>query len=197
MKQGEKTKRAILDVALDMASRLGLECVTIGALADAVNMSKSGLFAHFQSKENLQIAVLGHAGDLFRDQVILPALQTKAGIPRIRALVDLWIEWTRRLKSGCIFVSASSEYADRPGKVRDEIFGQQTAWFDCLKRIAESAIKSGEFRRSADCEQFAYELHSLMLGFHLHEKLLTDPDNRKWQAKAFSRLLANYKRQRR
>ncbi len=183
----------ILEAGLDMASQLGLEGVSIGALAQATNMSKSGLFAHFQSKENLQIEILDYAARLFSEDVIIPALATKAGIPRIKALVNNWVEWADNLTGGCIFVSASADYSDRPGKVRECLLGQQEDWIDCLCRMAESAIKAGDFREDIECEQFAFDLYSLLLGFHLYDKLLDDSATKKRQEIALDRLLANYK----
>jgi AcrR family transcriptional regulator len=193
MKKGQETKMVILEAGLDMASQLGLEGVSIGSLAQATNMSKSGLFAHFQSKENLQIEILDYAARVFSADVIIPALATKAGIPRIKALVNNWVEWSDNLTGGCIFVSASTDYSDRPGKVRECLLGQQEDWIDCLCRIAESAIKVGEFREDIECEQFAFDLYSLLLGFHLYDKLLDDSETKKRQEIALDRLLANYK----
>ena len=108
MTKGEDTKLMILEAGLDMASQLGLEDVSIGALAKATHMSKSGLFAHFQSKENLQSEILRHAGQHFFQSVVVPALKTEAGILRIRALVDNWNHWTSELAGGCVFVQASN-----------------------------------------------------------------------------------------
>ena len=183
---------AILDTGLDMASQFGLEGVSIGPLAKAIEMSKSGLFAHFESKENLQVEILTHAGRLFSEKVIVPALRTKAGIPRIKALVDNWIHWTSKLTGGCIFVSASADYTDRPGKVRQFLLDQQRDWIGCLRRIGESAVKAGAFREDADCDQFAFDLYSLLLGFHLYNKLLDDPETKKRQEQALESLLVNY-----
>ena len=182
----------ILDAGLDMASQYGLEGVSIGSLAKLTNMSKSGLFAHFQSKENLQIEILRYAGHLFAEGVIVPALKTEAGIPRIKALVKNWIIWSDNLTGGCIFVTASAEYSDRPGKVRDYLLSQQRDWIDSLRRMAESAIKVGDFRREIDCEQFAFDLYSLLLGFHLYERLLDDSETKKRQELALEQLLAKY-----
>ena len=193
MTKGEDTKIAILDAGLDMASQLGLENVTIGALASVMNMSKSGLFAHFQSKENLQIDILDHAGSLFSENVVVPALKTAGGIPRIKALVDNWIRWESRLTGGCIFVSAASEFTDRPGNVRDSLLSQQEAWLDCLRRMAQSAIKVGDFRKDIDSDQFAFDLYSLLLGFHLYHKLLNSADTKIRQEDALERLLKNYR----
>jgi AcrR family transcriptional regulator len=193
MAKGKDTKFTVLEVGLDMASKLGLECVTIGNLANATNLSKSGLFAHFQSKENLQIEILNHAAQSFSEGVIIPALKIKAGIPRIRALVDNWIQWTSELTGGCIFVSASADFSDRPGKVRDVLLHQQKEWIDCLKRIAQSAVQMGDFRQDIDDDQFAFDLYSLLLGFHLYYNLLDDADIRKRQEAALTRILNSYK----
>ena len=194
MTKGDDKKTSILDAGLDMASQLGLEGVSIGALAKANKMSKSGLFAHFQSKENLQIELLIHAGRLFAESVVIPALRIEAGIPRIRALVDNWDNWAAKLTGGCIFVSASTEFSDRPGRVRDYLIKQQEDWIECLSRIGESAIKVGVFPEDVDCRQFAFDLYSLMLGFHFYEKLLQDTETKTYQEQALNRLLANYQR---
>ena len=183
----------ILDAGLGMASQYGLEGVSIGSLASLINMSKSGLFAHFQSKENLQIEILKYAGHLFAEGVIVPALKVEAGIPRIKALIRNWITWTDNLTGGCIFVTASTEYGDRPGKVRDYLLGQQGDWIDCLHRLAESAIRAGDFREDIDCGQFAFDLYSLLLGFHLYDRLLDDSETERRQEAALERLLADYR----
>ncbi|UCD90754.1 MAG: TetR/AcrR family transcriptional regulator [Desulfobacterales bacterium] len=193
MTKGKDTKLSILEAGLDMASQLGLESVTIGALAKATNMSKSGLFAHFQSKENLQVEILNYAAQLFSEGVIIPALIAEAGIPRIKALVDNWINWTAELKGGCIFVSASTDFSDRPGKVKKVLLQQQNEWIDSLRRIAQSAVRTGDFREDIDYDQFAFDLYSLLLGFHLYYTMLDDTQTRKHQETALDRLLDNYK----
>jgi AcrR family transcriptional regulator len=183
----------ILDTGLDLASRLGLEAVTIGTLAKATGMSKSGLFAHFQSKENLQIELLKYAGEIFAKDVVVPALRVAPGEPRIRALVDNWIRYAGSLAGGCIFVTASSDFKDRPGKVRDFLLSQQESWIDCLRRVARSAVEAGEFRSDADCDQFAFDLYSLLLGFHLYHTLLDSADTEKRREIALGRLLKSYR----
>ena len=193
MAKRKDTKLIVLKAGLDMASQLGLECVTIGNLAKATNMSKSGLFAHFQSKENLQVEILNYAAQLFTESVIVPALKTQSGIPRIRALVDNWIAWSSELTGGCIFVSASAEFSDRPGRVKDVLLHQQKQWIDCLRRIAQSAVKAGDFRQDIDDEQFAFDLYSLLLGFHLYYKLLNNNEIRKREGNAMVRLLDSYR----
>ncbi|MBT8374497.1 MAG: TetR/AcrR family transcriptional regulator [Deltaproteobacteria bacterium] len=176
-----------------MAAQLSLESVSIGNLAKATRMSKSGLFAHFQSKENLQIDILKHAGDLFAEKVVIPALMEKAGIPRIKALVKNWVAWSSKLSGGCIFVSSSTEFTDRPGKVRDYILKQQEDWIDSLRQIALSAIRAGDFREDIDCDQFAFDLYSLLLGFHLYDKMLNNAETHKRQVVALDKLLDNYR----
>jgi AcrR family transcriptional regulator len=194
MKKGEDTKSSILERGLHMASELGLEGVTIGELSKATNMSKSGLFAHFQSKENLQLEILEYAADDFSENVVVPALRITAGIPRILALVNNWIAWSQKISGGCIFVTASSDFSDRPGKVRDLLLLQQQQWINSLCRIAKSAIDAGDFRDDIDCEQFAFDLYSLLLGFHLYHKMLNNPETEKRQEAALERLLDNYRK---
>lgn len=185
---------AILEAGLDLASRLGLEAVTIGLLAKATRMSKSGLFAHFKSKENLQIELLRHAGEIFSREVVVPALGVASGVPRIRALVGNWIRYSRKLAGGCIFVTASSDFKDRPGKVRDFLLGQQEEWLDSLRRVARSAVEAGDFGNGIDCDQFAFDLYSLLLGFHLYDTLLDSADTERRQEAALDRMLSDYRR---
>jgi AcrR family transcriptional regulator len=192
MIKGEKTKDTILKIGWEMAGRLGLECVTIGTLAEKAKMSKSGLFAHFQSKENLQIAILEFAASDFREKVIIPALKTERGIPRIKALVNNWIKWGSPLSGNCIFVITGTEFSARPGKVRDYLMKHQDEWIDCLQRIAQSAIKAGDFRDNIDCQQFAFDLYSLLLGFHYYDKLLHNGKTKQKQELALKRVLDDY-----
>lgn len=193
MTKGKHKKRAILKAGIDMASQIGLENLSIGTLAKTMKMSKSGLYAHFQSKETLLIEILNHAAENFSDNVIVPALMAEAGISRIYTLVNNWIDWSSRLTGGCIFVSASTEFSDKPGKVRDCLLRQQEDWIDTLSRIAGSAIKVGAFRENIDCKQFAFDLYSLLLGFYYYDRLLHDRQTKNRQETALERLLANYR----
>jgi AcrR family transcriptional regulator len=194
MGKGGETKQKILEIGLDMASRLGLDAVSIGALAKATGMSKSGLFAHFQSKENLQLDILRYAGDLFRDCVVVPTLKTEAGIPQIKALVANWDRWeARKMAGGCIFVQASNDFKERKGKVRDYLLSQQEKWIGSLGRIARSAIRAGHFGEGIDCDQFAFEFYSLLLGFHFYYKLLKDEEIHFRQEKALLGLIQRYR----
>ena len=175
MSRGERTRTAILDEAFGQASRLGLEGLSIGTLARSVGMSKSGLFAHFGSKAELQTAVLERGAERFIARVVLPAIALPRGEPRVRALVDNWLRWSagpRGAPSGCLFVSAASEFDDRPGPVRDEVARQVRDWRGTLARAARIAIEEGHFRADLDPEQFAFELHALLLGYQLQARLL-------------------------
>ena len=159
MAKENNTKKAILQTGLEMASHLSLEALTIGLLAKELNMSKSGLFAHFKSKENMQLEILDYAAQHFARDVILPALKVERGIPCIRAIVDKWVKWGSKFTGGCIFVDATTEFNDRPGNIQNRLFDQQKQWVDILRRIGESAIKAGDIKPESDCEQFAYELY--------------------------------------
>lgn len=193
MTKGDETKNAILDTALAMASELGLEGVTIGLLAKATGMSKSGLFAHFQSKENLQVEILKYGAKIFIATVVIPALQKEVGITQIRALVKNWISWASSHAGGCIFVTASSQFSDREGNVRSALLRQQEAWIRTLRRVARSAISTGEFREDSDCDQFIFELYSLLLGFHLYHHLLHSEEIETRQAIALDQLFDKYR----
>jgi len=192
MGKGQETKNQILGSAFKMASRLGLDGLSIGTLAKETGMSKSGLFAHFQSKENLQLELLSHAGRDFAESVVVPALAEKAGIPRIRAVAANWRALTAKMTGGCIFVTAATEYNDRPGPVRDFLIAQQNEWLDSLRRLALAAVRVGDFREDSDPDQFAYEFYSLLLGFHMYRTLLKTEDVEERQQRALDRLLASY-----
>jgi AcrR family transcriptional regulator len=187
------TKRAILQKGFEMASHLSLEAVTIGSLAEEMKMSKSGVFAHFKSKENLQLEILTYAANKFYNEVIKPSLTVENGIPRIRAIVNRWIDWGLKLKGGCIFVDATTEFNDRPGKIQDLLFKQQKQWVNILKRIAESAKKTGDLRPDCDCEQFAFELYCLVLGHYYYVQLIQDSKTGNRVNKFFDQLLQTYK----
>jgi AcrR family transcriptional regulator len=176
MGKGQLTRHAVLEQATRTASELGLRGVTIGSLAGLMHMSKSGLFAHFGSKESLQLATVRYARDQFVNLVIRPALAAPRGEPRVRALFENWLEWdTRALPGGCLFVAAAVEFDDEPGAVRDELVRNQIDLGETIARVFRGGITEGHFRHDADPEQFAFQLHSILLGFHQHSRLLGDP----------------------
>jgi len=192
MSKGEKTKVFILDTGLTLAGEHGLEGVSIGLLAKVTGMSKSGLFAHFNSKENLQLAILSYAAEDFLQQVIVPATKVTRGIPRILALVDNWVSWSDNMSGGCIFASAGTEFSERPGKVRDLLFKQQQLWLNSIVRVAESAISENYFNDKADLDQFAFELYSFLLGINSYRQMLHDPEIEIKKEKALLSLLSRY-----
>ncbi len=176
MGKGEETRAAILDAGLGIASKLGLEGLTIGTLADATGMSKSGLFAHFGSREELQLAVLEHGAQHFARQVVEPALKSKRGLPRLRAMFSHWIDWTiaSGLPGGCILISAAYEYDDRPGPIRDAVVRQQKIGVGLLEKAVALAVQEGDLRADTDAAQFAYEMFGLVMVNHHHRRLLGD-----------------------
>lgn len=177
MRKGNETKTAITKEALATASKIGLEKLSIGTLAKSVGMSKSGLFSHFTSKEDLQIEVLNEAEELFTNKVIKPALQAPRGEPRLRKLFDGWFNWdqTQHLPGGCIFITAATEFDDQPGPLRDRVVEVQSNWFAFITRAAHIAKEEGHFRADLDEEQFAYEFFSIALGYHMVHRLLKNP----------------------
>lgn len=179
MSKGEQTREAILREALAQSSHLGLQGITVGMLAERMEMSKSGLFAHFRSKEQLQSDVLTFAGEHFRRLVFLPALQQSRGLPRLTALFERWLGWDGyadyALPGGCIFVTAAREFDDEPdGPIRDLVVDQQRQWLDTLATIVRGAITEGHFVADTDPEQFAHDLMAVMLGYHFSARLLRD-----------------------
>jgi AcrR family transcriptional regulator len=171
--------------------------LTIGRLATDLELSKSGLFAHFQSKETLQLQVLGRASHIFIQIVVRPALAAPRGEPRIRALFDRWLEWTHsaQIPGGCLFVTAAVELDDRPGPARDRLVALQKDWLDLIANVAKTGISEGQFRDDLDLEQFAHDLYAVMLGYHHADRLLRDPRAKARTRSAFEALLAAARRE--
>lgn len=174
MAKGDETRRAILGDAMAQASLFGLAGLTIGSLAKRNAMSKSGLFAHFASKEALQIAVLDEARDQFVTQVVSPALKAPRGEPRVRALFDGWLRWAELAPGGCVFVAAATELDDQPGPVRERLVEIERDWVDALSTAARIAVEQRHFRADLDIDQWAFELWGTMLAYHWFSRLLGD-----------------------
>ncbi|MGH3382964.1 MAG: TetR/AcrR family transcriptional regulator [Nocardioidaceae bacterium] len=175
MRKGEATRTVILDEALQTASRVGFGGLTIGQLAETTEMSKSGLFAHFKSKEQLQLQVLGRARERFVDLVVRPALSAPRGVTRLQKLFDGWLDWAGGfLDGGCIFVAASAELDEQPGPLRDALVRSELDWLELIATVAGTAVAEGEFRDDVDLEQFAYEVHAVMLAHQHASRLLRD-----------------------
>lgn len=176
MTKGEETKAAILDQAVAIASEVGFTGLTIGQLAERTQMSKSGLFAHFKSKEALQLETLQRARERFTDMVVRPALTTPRGVKRVQVLVERWLDWaTDGLQGGCIFVASAAEYDDRPGPMRDAVVQNERDWLETIATVAGTAVAEGDFRADLDTEQFAFTVQGLMLSYHQAKRLLGDP----------------------
>ena len=195
MGKGDETRQAVLAEALRAASTVGLRGLTIGTLAERTSMSKSGLFAHFQSKEQLQCCVVEYASERFVDMVLRPALKEPRGEPRLRALFDRWRGWDGRSEwappGGCVFISAAAELDDEPdGVLRDRFVRNQRDWLDTLATVFRSGIAEGHFDPSTDPEQFAHDLYGVMLAYHHATRLLRDPRADDRAQAAFERLLA-------
>ncbi|MGE0550316.1 MAG: TetR/AcrR family transcriptional regulator [Kofleriaceae bacterium] len=189
MAKGDETRQAILARAFELASVEGVTGLSIGRLAEATGLSKSGLFAHFGSKEALEIAVVEEAGRQFIQDVMVPALREPRGEPRVRALFERWLTWGQR-PGGCFFVGASAELDDRPGPQRDALAQACKDWIDELSKAARIAISEGHFRSTLDPDQFAFELYGLMLGTHMFVRFLRDPASHERTRHAFERMIA-------
>lgn len=174
--QASRTREEILRVAMDIASAEGLEGLSIGRLATELQMSKTGIFAHFGSKEQLQLATVDAARQVFLEQVVKPSLEHSRGIPRLRAMLDNWIGYVERIvfRGGCFFAAASAEFDSRPGPVRDAIARLTKAWLVALKREIDFARASTQLRPSVNSAQLAFELHAYVQEANWAFKLFND-----------------------
>ncbi|HJT60084.1 MAG TPA: TetR/AcrR family transcriptional regulator [Burkholderiales bacterium] len=190
--KGERTRAAILDAALRIVSKSGLDGLTIGTLADATGMSKSGLFAHFGSREELLLAVLAHGQAQFSEVVFQPAMAKPRGIARLRAMFINWLDWTEsaELPGGCPMIGGASEFDDKPGPVRDMLAGGQRTWIETLKRSVRQAIDEGELPAQTDPEQIAFEMFGIALVVHHHRRLLGYPKARARALAALDKLIS-------
>ena len=190
--KGERTRAAILDEALRLVSKAGLEGLTIGTLADATGMSKSGLFAHFGSREELLLAVLDHGQKEFVEVVLKPALDKPRGVARVKSMFVNWLDWTEsaELPGGCPMIGGASEFDDKPGPVRDMLASGQRAWIDTLRRAVQQAVEEKQLPASTDPEQIAFEMFGIALVVHHHRRLLGYPKARARALDALERLIA-------
>ena len=186
------TRETILDHAYELARREGLEGLSIGSLAQDVGMSKSGVFAHFGSREELQLAVLQWVEARFVDTILRPALQKPRGLPRLRAMVVNWQEWGRIHQSGCVLLTAVGEYDGREGPLREAILKQQRGWREQMQRAIGQAVEMKQLDADTEAEQFAFEIYALMLGLHHDAGLFGFDEASKRTHAAFNRLLRSY-----
>jgi AcrR family transcriptional regulator len=175
--KGERTRHAILTRAAELATQEGLEPLSIGRLADATGMSKSGLFAHFGSKEELQLATVDHAGSLFVDEVITPAREAPKGLARVWALCDHMIDYAERqvFPGGCFFAATSVEFNHRPGPVRDRIAEMVRSWLSYLEHAVEQAQVAGELDASVPASEIAFQLDAFAQAANVQYQLFRDP----------------------
>lgn len=192
MSKGLKTRSAILSEALSAASVEGFQGISIGMLADRLKMSKSGLFAHFGSKEELEKAVLEEAGQLFVSAVWEPARHLPRGRPRLEGIFRNWLHWSLHkdeMPGGCVFMKLSSEIDDRPGPVREKLAEMQGQWQATLARSVQIAIQEGHFREDVDPRQFAYEMQGILMALKYYRRLLRDETAIERSEQAFASLL--------
>jgi AcrR family transcriptional regulator len=191
--KGQQTKAAIVDAALALASQVGLEGLSIGALAELMQMSKSGVFSHFGSREELQISVIREYFHRFEQEVFVPALAEPRGLPRVRALFANWMKRVSlELQSGCIFISGAVEFDDRPGPVRDALASSVQAWLAVFHRAIVLAREQGHLRAETDERQMAFEIHGLILGLHYEDRFLKTPGAINRALVAFEHILQRY-----
>ena len=192
--KGERTRAAILDAGFHIVSKSGLEGLTVGTLAEATGMSKSGLFAHFGSREELLLAVMDRGQQEFVRLVVNPALAKPRGLPRLKALFVEWLGWTESadLPGGCPMIGGAIEFDDKPGVVRDALAAGQRAWIETLTRATRQAIEQGQLRADADPEQISFEVFGIALVVHHHRRLLGYEKARSRALAAFEALIERH-----
>jgi AcrR family transcriptional regulator len=193
-RKGETTRAAILESALEVASRQGLEGLSIGLLSQRTGLSKSGVFAHFGSREELQIAVVRTYHERFERDVFLPSLEAPRGLPRLEEIFKRWVaRMAREMDSGCIYVGGAIEYDDRPGPVREALLAMVRTWYAALIKCVDQAIQEGHLRKDTDPQQMVYELHGMVMALHHDSRFLGRQDSLPRAQAGFQRLIAHYK----
>jgi AcrR family transcriptional regulator len=193
LQKGQQTKAAIVDAALGLATQIGLEGLSIGALAEVTQMSKSGVFAHFGSREELQISVVREYHTRFEEEVFYPAMREPRGLPRLRALFANWMKRTSiEIDSGCIYISGAVEFDDRPGPVRDALAGSVKTWLAAMQRAVVAAQEEGHLRSDVDPGQMLFEIHGLILALHYEARFLKYPGSIARANAGFDNILKQY-----
>jgi len=191
--KGAATRDSIIDRAYQIVRKEGFEGLSIGTIADSVGMSKSGVFAHFGSREDLQLAVLDAAAQRFTEHVFLPALRERRGLPRLEAIGRRWMKWLRSEQGGCPMVSAAIEYDDRPGVIRERVIFYQTRLRKELARAIDMAVESGELSKDTDSAQLAFEIFGVELVVHHDSRLFGFDEAIERGERALERLIASYR----
>ena len=193
LQKGQQTKAAIVDAALGLATQIGLEGLSIGALAEVTQMSKSGVFAHFGSREELQISVVREYHARFEQEVFFPALQAPRGLQRLRTLFANWMQRTSvEIDSGCIYISGAVEFDDRPGPVRDAIASSVKTWLAAVHRAVTQAQEAQQLDMHASPQQVLFEIHGLILALHYEARFLKTPGSIGRANQGFENILQRY-----
>jgi len=191
--KGQQTRASIVDAALSLASHKGLEGLSIGVLAEATGMSKSGVFAHFGSREELQISVIREYHARFEEEVFYPAIRAPQGLPRLIAMFDRWVRRVSlEIDSGCIYISGAVEFDDRPGPVREALADMVRAWHTALFRAIVQACEAGHLRADADPQQMLFVMQGLILALHHDARFLRLPGTVERAERGFQHVLDRY-----
>lgn len=191
--KGQQTKQAIVEAALALSSQVGLEGISIGAVAEATGRSKSGVFAHFGSREELQISVIRAYFRQFEQEVFHPAIREPRGLPRLMALYDHWMRVVaNELQFGCIFISGAVDFDDRPGPVRDTLAQSVEIWLGAVVRAVHQAKREGHIHANADEDQVAFEIHGLILAVHYEARFLKKPGSTERAVAGFQHIVQRY-----
>ena len=191
--KGRQTKAAIVDAALRLASHIGLEGLSIGAVADETGMSKSGVFAHFGSREELQLSVVREYHERFAREVFEPILAQARGLPRLRALFANWMKRTSaEIDAGCLYIGGAAEFDDRPGPVRDALVQSVKTWLSALHRTVSQAQQEGHLAADVDPAQLVFEIHGLILALQYEARFLQSNGSLHRAVRGFDNLLARY-----
>jgi AcrR family transcriptional regulator len=190
--KGEETRERIVERAWRLASRDGLSGLSIGKLASELGLSKSGLFAHFGSKEGLELEVLKAAAEQFTERVLKPAFAAPRGVARLRKLFKGWLAWANdpAQPGGCVFLAAAAELDDAEGPQRDFLVSSQASLLSALAKAARLAVEAGELRADLDSEQLAFEMLGIVMAYHHTRRLLRDPKADARARHAFERLIS-------
>jgi AcrR family transcriptional regulator len=193
LNKGQQTKASIVEAALGLSTQIGLEGLSIGAVAEIMHMSKSGVFAHFGSREELQISVIREYFKQFEQDIFLPSLQAARGLPRVQALFENWMKRVAvEIDSGCIFISGAVEFDDRPGPVRDALSQSVRTWMAALTKAIVQAKQEGHLGADADEQQLTFEIHGLILALHYEARFLKNPGAIERAHSSFAHMLRRY-----
>ncbi|MFY8054034.1 MAG: TetR/AcrR family transcriptional regulator [Limnohabitans sp.] len=193
LQKGQQTKATIVDAALGLATQIGLEGLSIGALAEVARMSKSGVFAHFGSREELQLSVVREYHERFEAEVFYPVLQEKRGLPRLRLLFANWMKRTSaEIDSGCLYISGAAEFDDRPGPVRDALASSVKTWLKAVHRAVTQARDEEHLSADLDANQMVFEIHGLILALHYEARFLKSAQSLARASLGFENILQRY-----